>query len=68
MVSQINGSAINTVAGMNANGAQRATNNRAAETAKPQESRVEELKRQIESGEYKVDLNKTAEKIAEALL
>lgn len=67
MVSQINGSAVSTVAGMNANGAQRATNNKVAETAKP-ESRVEELKRKIESGEYKVDLNKTAEKVAEALL
>ncbi|MGE4295703.1 MAG: flagellar biosynthesis anti-sigma factor FlgM [Campylobacterales bacterium] len=67
MVSQINGNAISTVAGMNS-GAQRATNNKAAETAKPQESRVEELKRQIESGEYKVDLKKTAEKVAEALL
>ncbi|MDR3162471.1 MAG: flagellar biosynthesis anti-sigma factor FlgM [Helicobacteraceae bacterium] len=32
------------------------------------EDRVEELKKQIELGEYKFDLQKTAEKVAEALL
>lgn len=33
-----------------------------------QESRVEQLKKAIEAGEYKVDLNKTSEKMALYLL
>jgi anti-sigma28 factor (negative regulator of flagellin synthesis) len=40
---------------------------KAQEVQKPQE-RVEEIKRDLEQGAYKFDLEKTAEKVAEALI
>ncbi|MDR1451795.1 MAG: hypothetical protein LBI57_05655 [Helicobacteraceae bacterium] len=40
---------------------------KAQEIQKPQ-GRDEEIKRELERGEYKLDLAKTAEKVAEALI
>ena len=68
MVSSVNG-AVHSAQMQQLNGAQKmGQNNKAAETSKPQESRADMIKRQIESGEYKVDLQQTAQKVAEALL
>ncbi|MDR2153377.1 MAG: flagellar biosynthesis anti-sigma factor FlgM [Helicobacteraceae bacterium] len=40
---------------------------KAREAQKPQ-NRVEEIKKEIEQGRYKFDLEKTAQKVAEALI
>ncbi|MDR0663948.1 MAG: flagellar biosynthesis anti-sigma factor FlgM [Helicobacteraceae bacterium] len=40
---------------------------KAQEVQKPQ-NRVEEIKKELEQGKYKFDLDKTAEKVAEALI
>lgn len=62
----LNTNIASTVASLNTNGAQRANSNSTNETNKT-ENRVETLKKQIASGEYKFDLDKTAQKLAEAL-
>jgi anti-sigma28 factor (negative regulator of flagellin synthesis) len=67
MVSSVNG-AVHSAQMQQLNGAQKAGQHKAAESTKPQESRADTIKQQIESGEYKVDLEMTAKKVAEALL
>ncbi|MDR0747399.1 MAG: flagellar biosynthesis anti-sigma factor FlgM [Helicobacteraceae bacterium] len=63
MINAVQATAINGLNGVTAKSAEQKTEN-VAKT----EDRIEELKRQIEAGEYKFDLEKTAEKVAEALL
>ncbi len=67
MVSSVNG-AIQSAQMQQLNGAQKAGQQKTAESTKPQESRVEAIKQQIEAGEYRVDLQATAQKVAESLL
>jgi anti-sigma28 factor (negative regulator of flagellin synthesis) len=64
MVSGINQNVTTILSGVNPSAGQKTER---AEETKPLD-RIEELKRQIDAGEYKIDLQKTAQKVAEALL
>lgn len=61
----LNSKIAGTVVGTNNNLQQNAAN---VEKTKKVENRVEELKRQINSNEYKFDLEKTAQSVAKALI
>ena len=63
----LNSNIASTVASLNSNTVSKQNANSANKTEKT-ENRVEELKKQIASGEYKFDLEKTAQKVAEALI
>lgn len=64
----LKGSIASTVTSMNSNNNVSRNGTQSVNQTTKTENRVEELKKQIASGEYKFDLAKTAEKVAEALI
>lgn len=67
MISQTNGSAINTAYTNKAN-EQKETKQSVSVTKQGDTSKIEQLKESINSGEYKVDLEALSKKIADELL